>query len=206
MNPQTPLQTPPKSRLTAPVWLIAGVAVVFALCCLGGGVAAIFILAGDDPTVTAVDRQPPGATPTQKRTPDGPTSMKVGDTGTYAEADNEVGELTLLSAERFDSPRTEYGDPPDNDGFLLVTIEVVATGEDLYSVNPYDFYTRDGDGRRYEFAGGTSLWAVDDTLNHTELNPGERVTADLVFDVPDGGLELVYAPGSSRSLAFWKIP
>jgi uncharacterized protein DUF4352 len=207
----------PKSKLTIPVWLIATSVTLVTLCCIGGGIVLVVSLANSGSEVTPNDEvDPPAAaddtpapaeeTAPADQEPDRPEAMQIGDTGTYSEAGEEIGELTVTNAERFTDPRSEFGDPPDHDEFVLVTINAKAIGDDLYSVNPYDFHMRDSDGRQYENAGGSSLFAVDETLNAVDLNPDEQVTGDLVFDVPTGPLELVYAPGWSRALAYWEIP
>lgn len=137
--------------------------------------------------------------------PEPPGALEVGMTGTYFEADQEVGTVTVTEFSRFTEPDSEFGDPPQNADFLKATIVVEATGSQVYSVNPFDFYVRDAEGRRYEFSNGNALWAVGESMNHIDLNPGEKVTGTVVFDVPDGSLELVYAPGL-RSLAYWELP
>lgn len=207
----------PKSKLTIPLWLIATSVTLVTLCCIGGGIIVAISLANSGSEVTPNNEvDPPAAvdatsTPTAETTPTdqapaGPDSMRIGDTGTYSEAGEEIGELTVTNAERFTDPQSEFGDPPEHDQFVLVTINAKAIGDDLYSVNPFDFHIRDADGRQYEYGGGSSLFAVDETLNAVDLNPGEQVTDDLVFDVPEGPLVLAYAPGFSQALAFWEIP
>lgn len=217
---QTPTApNPPPAKSSVPKWAIAAVAAVVGLCCLGGGIAVAGSLLADDPeSVAATERTttpdagrepaPVEEADDEPEEPTGPMAMQVGDTGTYSEWDEEIGELTVTETDRFAEPRSSWGEMPDHDVFLLVTVNAVAVGDEVYDVSPYDFYLRDADGRRYEPWNGNALFAIDDYgLESSELNPGEQVTGDIVFDVPDEDLELVYAPSfGGRALAFWEIP
>src|SRR5690606_35497440 len=120
-------QRAPRSRRT--LWLIAIPVALVALCCIAGAIvfAVSFGDSGDEVTPddeagAADDTPAPEDEAAPEQEPGGPEVFQIGETGTYSEGGEEVGSITVTAAERFTEPRTEFGDLPEHDEFVLVTI------------------------------------------------------------------------------------
>lgn len=159
----------PGRRMAVPLWAIVGAGVV-ALCVIGGAVVTVATLAtrdGGSSEQAAVSAPPPAQTtsaspgpatdhpqaPDQPANPDGPPTLQVGES-----ADDSVGSLAVTAAQRYTEPSSRFGERPENDVFLQVTIHAEAAGDEVYRVSASDFYIRDSDGRQYDYGGGNSLF------------------------------------------------
>lgn len=145
------------------------------------------------------------ATSTPAPTPTGPKQFTPGETGTVTWAAGDAAQITIGNVRRTTKAPSQYAKPPANGVFLTVDVVVKAVGNDVFDINPFDFYARTDDGTQYEYGGGNSLWMLRHGLNGTALNPGEQVKGPLSFDVPAGTVDIVYAPGR-RALGYWRVP
>jgi hypothetical protein len=85
--------------------------------------------------------------------PESPPTLQVGEG-----AENSAGSLTVTAAERYTEPPSRFGEPPENDVFLQVTIHAETVGDEVYRVSASDFYIRDDHESQYEHGGGSSLF------------------------------------------------
>lgn len=71
--------------------------------------------------------------------------------------------------------------------FCLVTLTVQNIGDEPQTFNDFDQLGHDSKGREYKPDSEAGIYANEDTnvwLN--EINPGNKITGVLVFDIPDG--------------------
>lgn len=201
-----------------PLRAIVGAGVV-ALCVIGGAVVTVAALATRDggnseqaavsapPSAQTTSASPGPATdhpqaPDQPANPDGPPTLQVGEG-----AEDSVGSLAVTAAQRYTEPSSRFGERPENDVFLQVTIHAEATGDEVYRVSASDFYVRDSGGRQYDYGGGEL--AVRGGRAQPQLRRAEPWRTDhrrLGLRRPGGAVELVFAPNFGRSQVIWQIP
>ncbi|HEX2242428.1 MAG TPA: hypothetical protein VHK27_04060 [Gammaproteobacteria bacterium] len=117
-------------------------------------------------------------------------------------------EITLESVETFTDTQDEYGEPPANGVYKVLSFafNVVGTDIDPWAVHPGDFFLQSSNGTRWTVDNGNSYYApVTNWLDYAELQPGELLRASIAFDVPADATELVYAP-QGRALRAWTLP
>lgn len=126
---------------------------------------------------------------------EGPISGKVGDTVTVTQDGTDVGTMTVSKLETSTMPYDEYGSKPKNGVFLIFSVELAATANQM-DVYEDDFYVTMSDGTRFDQGNDNSWDAIDldDTLGYITLNAGEKTSGVLVFDVPEEHGTLAWAP------------
>jgi hypothetical protein len=131
---------------------------------------------------------------------------EVGDTAVVSWGSGDTGKITVADMETTTKPYDEYGEGPKYDRFLIFTVDLGAEA-DQFDVYGDDFYIVI-DGTRYDHGEGNSFDATDydDQLGYAELNAGETKSGLLVFDVPEGSGELLYAPNyEGGAIASWRF-
>lgn len=125
--------------------------------------------------------------------------MAVG--GTYTT--RAGGQVTLESVQRRTEGLGQFDGPPAEGVYLEVLIAGVA-GSEGGSLNPFEFNIVDAAGFRYgPTFGDTSV----PTLSFLEIPPGGLVRGAILFDVPDGPVQLVWAQVFPEAQpAVWAIP
>lgn len=148
---------------------------------------------------SARDTSTPGpqATEPAKTTPARP-EYAVGQT---IELDDET--LTVNKVERNYIPSSSKSiSPPSGDEFLLVNVTQTNKGSTPAAYNEFYFKIEDSKGSQ---RGVSIVPGISEGFYQGGLDPGESVTGNLVFDVPqdDTGLKLLYTPpqGSQKSVA-----
>lgn len=172
----------------------------------------------DNPAATAADLKsvvssscpaylpkidPPAPVPTT------PSVTPFGSPATFVAGSESRPALTITVAKPVTAtgPDSKYGEAPKNGQYVTVTVTVKAdpaSKTDDTQVNPLDFYLVTTDGSRYERDNGNVIGSVDldNRLGMATLNPGEKITGTLSFDIPKGAYKIVYAP-DSRALSYW---
>ncbi|MBX6751588.1 MAG: DUF4352 domain-containing protein [Micromonosporaceae bacterium] len=153
---------------------------------IGGlAVLAVFAIAcgaGSGKTESSVGGEPQGD---GVSTPQGPATAALGQTVTLTNEflnDKTSVDVTLSDAQQHTTD--SLGLSPDNGVFLVVQVTVVCN-EGTYHANPFNFKFVGPDGTVYEHA----FASFDGHLNATDLNAGQRVAGNIVFDVPPAAIE-----------------
>lgn len=123
---------------------------------------------------------------------------RPGDTATITEGGERVGTVRVITVKSYPRGFSDY-DRPKNGQYLSVDITVEAISEG-FDINPFDFFVRTPDGRRFDPT--VAYEAPEPSLDYSELNPGEKIRGYVTFDVPRGHGEVVYAP-QNRGLFAW---
>jgi hypothetical protein len=137
--------------------------------------------------------------------PVGVQAFKMGGVASVSRGDeNSSGTITVSSPQVYRRPTSPLGSRPKNGRFLRVT--VTASGASgVFSMNPFYFHVIGADGTRYETLDAAAAYEnADDQMTVVNLNPGEKLRATLVFDVPKGVESLAYDP-LDQTLATWKV-
>lgn len=156
------------------------------------------------PTVSV----PPVTVHTSTPRPSGVSTATPGQTLFFGVGGVPSTEITVESVERYTETRADYGEPPVNGQFVVVTLVVRAddTTSELVRASFFDFYMRDAQGNRWDSTDGNGSREDSDTrIDVVELNPGEQVRGTITFDVTPSANEFVYAP-DSRAIGVWAIP
>lgn len=178
--------------------------------------AVVLTGCGDTGTITA--GSPPSQTPSTSAatttTPDPydyeaettepvPAVVKAGFGDDLSSGDAAAsGTISVSEPKEYRREPGEFGDTAKNGRFLVYKVTLVAdrTAAEPWSVNPYDFAARDENGTRFD-PNASAMFGS--TLHSAELNPGEKLTGLIDFDVPrDEKITLLYVP-QDRTLAEW---
>lgn len=169
-----PPQPPKKSRTGLKVFLI--VTAIFVGLCFVGGVAAV--LSGD--TDTSVDTGT-AADDTAANEPEAKTA------GIGEAARDGKFEFTVVKLKTgVNNVGGEWGENAQGE-FVLVTLKVKNIGDEAQMLDDSNMYAYDAKGRKYEADGAAGIYAnEEDGAFLNDINPGNEVTAVIVFDVPKG--------------------
>ncbi|SER38720.1 DUF4352 domain-containing protein [Microlunatus flavus] len=160
-----------------------------------------------DPDTTTSKVEPGGAA--SGSAPDqsaGPKTYQVGDTAEVQQNEEPAARITVSKATSSSKGFDSYADKPQNGRYKHVTIAIKNVGSEGFDYNPFDWYVRDADGSKYQYADGNySGWKGKDLSSGT-LAAGEKVQGTVEFDAPSAAKQLVYAPGGGGDIAaIWTI-
>lgn len=185
-----PAQPPPPSRKSkAWVWVLAGVGVLFGLCLFG---AAVDALKGDTPAASTVDdaATPAGAS----KAPAKPKPAKPAEPAEKTRAG--IGDPVRDGKFEFvvtgvDCSRTTIGSDLLNTKaqgkFCLVSVSVKNIGDEAQTFTGSNQKAYDVKGAEFENDGAAEIYANDNAETFlNDINPGNKVTGKIVFDVPKG--------------------
>ncbi|MFF0487502.1 DUF4352 domain-containing protein [Nocardia sp. NPDC004068] len=68
--------------------------------------------------------------------------------------------------------------------YTIVTMTVTNTSDKPHGFSPSDQYVFDQSGRKFENDGAAAINLQPDTSLYASVNPGNKVTAQVVFDLP----------------------
>ncbi len=189
-------------------WILGGAAAVVLLVVLG----VVLAVRGSDsapttsgsastapPTTTSTTRPP---SPTSSAT-QGVQSFAFGQTATVTQRVGRTsGDVTVGAPVPF-APTSQF-DKPERGQFVYFPVTVTATGTETFSANRFDFAVIMPDGQRLREAFIADLPAnAPAELTSSNLNPGEKVSGSVAFDVPPNTpLKIAYAP-SGQIVATW---
>lgn len=167
----------------------------------------VTVTAGPDQSEPAESSEAPEPEPTTEATtptPEATTPSGSGDGLTVGDAFTTPrgGTLTLVSAERRPEGLGQFDAPPEAGVYLEVVIDAV-TGPQGGTLNPFEFKIRDSAGSRYDPTFGET---AEPGLGHAELAAGEQIRGSILFDVPDGPVDLLYVPALGSTVVEWTIP
>ncbi|MFL1380225.1 DUF4352 domain-containing protein [Nocardiopsis protaetiae] len=187
-GPQQPWGQPPQPQRNWPwVLLGCGIAALLVLILMVACTASFF---GSVLSPSGAGSGGPGTSEGVSEDPDAPDD---GDGGTSAEGESQavgIGEPGTIGNWRITVDSVETS-PTYGDGFSLeeaqgefhlvgLTVENVGQEGDRFSED--DLALVDTDGDRHEAT--SSL--VDESLSYEQVNPGNRVTGTVAFDLPEG--------------------
>lgn len=155
------------------------------------------------PTTRTITRTVTKTTSSSRPTSDSPpTGLKVGGSGVIASDRDGEATIEVLTTERTNSSLGEYGDSPTKGAYLVVEVNYECT-DGQFDYNPYDWTVRDAEGRSYDqaYIGGFT----GDSLNSGTIAKGAKARGTIVFDVPEGALNLEYSHGFGAP-AVWDVP
>lgn len=205
--PYGPTPAQPRSNKVL-YWVLGGAAALVIVIVIG----VVLAVRGDDsgpatsqPTSEATSQ--PTSRPTGNATPS-PTAAQsaktfaFGDTGRVTKAGKDTGELKVDAPVPF-QPTNRF-DTPDKGQFVYVPVTMTATGTDAVRVDTFDFVVILPDGQRVRESFIVGLPAnAPAKLPSSNLNPGEKVTGSVAFDVPaNTAVKVAYAP-TGQILGTW---
>jgi hypothetical protein len=125
--------------------------------------------------------------------------------GQRAELSAQAGVTIDLTAARPTASRTKlspsYGYAPANGVYLSFRMTISTTGRKTIALSPRDFYVRVNDGDRVSTYDGNAPYSgAARQLDETLLEPGDRVSAPLTFDVDGRHGRLAYAPDGTAAI------
>lgn len=116
----------------------------------------------------------------------------------------DAAEVTVTKIERVSQPSDEYSDPPENGMFWIASVKVESVGDQMFPINPFDFYVLDKAGNHYSYGDG-SMYLIDKgELNAVDINAGERTSGKVVIDAPANATRLVYGP-DDEAICYWDL-
>ncbi|MGB8382036.1 MAG: DUF4352 domain-containing protein [Dermatophilaceae bacterium] len=203
-SPYGPMPAQPRSNKVL-YWVLGGAAALVLVIVIG----VVLAVRGNDDSgpVTSQPTSQPTSRPTGNASPS-PTAAQTaktfafGDTGTVTKAGKETGELKVDAPVPF-QPTNQF-DTPDRGQYVYVPVTMTATGTDSVRVDTFDFFVILPDGQRVResFIVGLPTDAPA-RLPSSNLNPGEKVTGSIGFDVPaNTALKVAYAP-TGQVLGTW---
>jgi hypothetical protein len=177
---------PPPQQKTKPwVWIVAGVAVLFSLCLIVG---AVNNFADSPSTPAAADQESAAAKPDKT----GKAATKAAEKPKTAGIGDPVrdGKFEFVVT-GMDCSKTTLGDSFLNTKaqgtFCVVTVSVKNIGDEAQLFAGSNQKAYDGRGAEYENDGSAEFYANDDNQTFlNDVNPGNKVTGKIVFDVPKG--------------------
>jgi hypothetical protein len=187
-------------------WVLGGAAALVLLVVIG---VVIAVRGSDSGTTTSSSSSPQATRTTARSTPTEPTTASsakafaFGETGTVTtRGGQEAGELTIAAPVPFQA-QNRY-ETPQRGQYVYVPITMTATGTDSLKVSSFDFVALLPDGQRVTSTFIVELPATAPArLSASDLNPGEKVTGSLGFDVPaNTPLKIAWAP-TSQILGTW---
>lgn len=125
--------------------------------------------------------------------------------GERAELSAQAGVTLNLTAGVPSVSRTSlsssHGYPPAHGLYVTFRMTVANTGRRTIALSPRDFFVRIGDGARVTTYDGNSPYSgAARQLDQTLLEPGERISAPLTFDVDGRHGRLAYAPDGTAAI------
>jgi hypothetical protein len=211
---------PPRPRRKWPI-VVASIVTVLAVAGLTVTITLLAVRDDDNdtnsaaPATTASSVQPTTSiTPFDESPfedePTEPTGLEIGQAGSvvYEDPDTgtsiDAGDVTVTKVDKTSAAADEYSDPPEHGQFWIITVKVKATGEEVFDINPFDFYIRDKKGNHFAYGDGADYFLDKGDLNAVDVYPGERTQGKVVIDAPKNATDIVYAPGD-EALYYWKL-
>ncbi|WP_067704548.1 DUF4352 domain-containing protein [Nocardia jejuensis] len=173
--PQYPTQPPPKKSNTLKIILIV-LAVIVALCGIGS------VLTGkDDKGAKGSSTSAPG---------DGAAADKAPSPGLNTPVRDGKFEFVVTQVQ---SGIKEVGDnqylqKTAQGSYTIVSITVSNTSNKPYGFSPSDQYLFDDQNRKFSNDAAAGINLQSDTSLYADINPGNTVTAQIVFDLPAGAV------------------
>ena len=174
-----------------------------------GGLALAALTVACAGTTARDDAPRDGASGSSRATP-GPTrtiihGARVYPAGERAELSAQAGVVVTLTAARPTLSRSRlsasYGYPPANGYYVTFRMTVANIGRRTIALSPRDFFVRISDGARVTTYDGNAPYSgAARQLDQTLLEPGDRVSAPLTFDVDGRHGRLAYAPDGSAAI------
>lgn len=192
--PEVPLPPPPPKKSNKTLWIVLGsiAAVVVLACC---GVGSLVFLADDDEsgkTNASGDNDDGGA----EAADDEGEAAKVGDTVT-----DGTFEFTVEKVEDGVSDvGDEYLNKKASGEFTIVHVTVKNVGDAAELFSDTEQKVVDAEGKEYDADSEAGIYIKDNDALLENINPGNEITAQLVFDTPaDVTLDHVLLFGSFGS-------
>jgi hypothetical protein len=159
---------------------------VLVILCLCGGLVAM--LSGGDQTpsgteATATDDSGEETTKTPEPTEKAEQAAKIGQPVRDGKFEFVVKKVRC----GVDRVGDQYLNEKAQGQFCLVTLTVRNIGDEPQTLSDFDQRGHDSKGREYKPDTEAGIYANEDTevwLN--EINPGNKITGVIVFDIPDG--------------------
>ncbi len=145
----------------------------------------VFVVAG---TIVAISR----SSKSDNKQPATTTAIKEAQIGTTV---NESGFSFVVNSLKCGEQRISYNDgliehyAEAQGQFCRLNMTVTNTGDSANSIRAYNQYVFNAQGQKYDYdAGATGRAARYDLGNpfNEDMNPGNSITGDVVFDVPVG--------------------
>lgn len=97
-----------------------------------------------------------------------------------------------------------YGDAPAHGHYVTFRLTITNTGRVPIVIQRLDFWVKTPGARKTTTDDGNAPYSGSGSqLDTTELEPGDRVTNNLTFDVADPTGTLFYGPGGKRPALAW---
>jgi hypothetical protein len=119
--------------------------------------------------------------------------------GTIGErVDNGTAALTVTKVSRPKTVSQPAQKPPPGKEFLQVDILGESTGKTRVPYSQFYFTIKDSKGE----VTGPTLYVIPNQLNNTDVNPGDKLKASMIFVMDPGatGLVLKFAPITTEKL------
>ncbi|MBV9291230.1 MAG: DUF4352 domain-containing protein [Frankiales bacterium] len=98
---------------------------------------------------------------------------------------------------------SSYGYPPSHGHYVTFHLTVVDIGSTPVLVDPHDFALHvTGEGTVSSYDGNAPYSGASSQLDRTQLEPGDKVTAPLTFDVRTPHGRLTYSPDRSPAVVW----
>jgi hypothetical protein len=129
--------------------------------------------------------------------------------GRTATLSAQAGVSLRLTVSRPSSSRTRlspsYGYPPAHGYYLTFHVRIVNVGQQSVDIMPQNFVVRiPGEGRVTSYDGNSPYSGASRQLNSTQLDPGQRVSAPLTFDVAHLHGRIAFIPDKSAAIS-WRF-
>lgn len=100
---------------------------------------------------------------------------------------------------------SSYGYPPARGYYVTFSLTIVNTGSQPVDIGPPNFHVRiPGEGVVTAYDGNAPYSGAPRQLDNTELEPGDRLSAPLTFDVRRPHGSLLYLPDRSAAVT-WRF-
>lgn len=148
--------------------------------------------------------EPPIEEETTEEVPTEPLKLALGDPAVITLDYEDAAEVSVTKVERVSQPSDEYSDPPENGMFWIASVKVESIGNQMFPINPFDFYVLDKAGNHYSYGDGSMYIMEKGELNAVDINAGERTTGKVVIDAPANATQLVYGP-DDEAICYWDL-
>jgi hypothetical protein len=153
-------------------------------------VVGIIVIATGGSTKSATTNSKQGTQQTHSQNTTTPTEQgQIGQTFSDAGFDFTVNSLKCDEKEiAFTYSFVNYSANAQGQ-YCRLNITVTNVGNSANSVNAYDQYVFNGQGQRYDYDSSATGYAARYYLGNPfndDINPGNNITGDIVFDVPVG--------------------
>ncbi|MCX2966353.1 DUF4352 domain-containing protein [Gordonia aquimaris] len=190
----SPYPTPNGSRPSARVWLWVAVGITVMAIFFVGGCVAVFSSDADSENVSrsaAVDvAQSFGneaantiAAPSSSAALLPPQRATTGRVSVPI-PDGSFTTFTVLSVETGIASVGDFVSQPAQGEFAILTVTVANTSSHPITFRTSQQQVRDGGGRVFDVDGSATVFENDALSWNNEINPGNQITARLVFDMP----------------------